>query len=118
MASYTLRSAPERQSYQYRSPRELSLEACRALLLKELESIEGHITRCKGAAAALTVANAVQPTSEKPPLRRTWVRDPPLHLLYEESTTSPSNEDKDLSTPRAAYVEEVSKEEADLATSN
>ena len=117
-ASYTLHNAPERQSYQYRSPRELNLEAHKASLLKELESIEGHITRCKGAAAALTVANMVRPTSEKPPLQRSWVRDLSPHLLYEESTTSPSNEDKDLSTPRTAYVEEVSEEEADPATSN
>ena len=59
MASYTLCNTPERQSYQYRFPRELNLEAHKASLLKELESIKGHIHRCKGAAVALTVANAV-----------------------------------------------------------
>ena len=59
MASYTLWSTPEIQSYQYRSPRELNVEACRVSLLKESESIEGHITRHKGAAAALTVAKVV-----------------------------------------------------------
>ena len=59
MASYTLCNAPESQSYQYRSPRELNLEAHKASLLKELESIKGHITKRKGTAAALTVANVV-----------------------------------------------------------
>ena len=115
-ASYTPCSAPERQSYQYRSPRELDLEACRASLLKELESIEGHITRRKGAAAALTMAKAVRPTSERPSLWRTWERDLPLHLSYKENTTFPGNKDEGSSTPRTAYVEEVSKEEADPAT--
>ena len=115
-ASYTPRSTPERQSYQYRSPRELNLEARRASLLKELESIKGHITRRKCAAAALTVAKAVRPTSERPSLRRTWERDPPLHLSYEENTTSTGNKDEGSSTPRTAYVEEVSEEEADPAT--
>ena len=55
----------QQQSYQYRSPRELDLEACRVLLLNGLESIEGHITRHKGTAVALTITKAVQSTSER-----------------------------------------------------